>query len=205
MQRNSIPEAINRSSQNSLQCNRSTENSLRRHQQQNNDAKESADEWPIQLSNVRINRSNPAKRKWKSFPSIHASKCQAISVDDDHEIQQLTVNTDRQTSADQDGNIKHSEVPKFDKPTEMLQCFSDFHDPEHSQTKRQVSAESLAIALKSTIEYTFHVLNECVPDLVCKHGAYNVAAATAGDFHRIVLPNLEDVLNLLRQRQQRQH
>jgi hypothetical protein len=61
------------------------------------------------------------------------------------------------------------------------------------------TAESLAIALKSTLQYTFHLLNEFAPELVRRHAHQNVAAVRNGDVFNVFLPNLREVLVRLRQ------
>ena len=63
----------------------------------------------------------------------------------------------------------------------------------------EITAEPLAIALKSTIKYTFHLLNEFAPELLRPHANHNVTALTNGDFFSIILPNLQEVLARLRQ------
>ena len=63
----------------------------------------------------------------------------------------------------------------------------------------EITAESLAIALESTIKYTFHLLNEFAPELLRNHANHNVTALKNGDFFSIILPNLQAVLARLRQ------
>ena len=62
------------------------------------------------------------------------------------------------------------------------------------------TAASLAIALKSTLEYTFRLLSEIAPATLRPYAGANVDALTRGDFHNVVLPNLQDVINTLNRR-----
>jgi hypothetical protein len=62
-----------------------------------------------------------------------------------------------------------------------------------------VSAECLAFALESTLQYTFQLLNEFAPELVRQHAHHNHSAMRNGDYFSIILPNLQDVLAKLRQ------
>lgn len=62
------------------------------------------------------------------------------------------------------------------------------------------SAESLAIALESAIRYTLLLLSEIAPAEVRPYAAANVAALSRGEFHCVVLPNLQDVFNNLTRR-----
>ncbi len=64
-----------------------------------------------------------------------------------------------------------------------------------SAMKQTATAESLAFALESTIKYTFHLLSEIAPAVLRPYAAANVAAMSSGDFHSVVLPDLQDVLN----------
>ena len=63
----------------------------------------------------------------------------------------------------------------------------------------EITAESLAIALESTIKYTFHLLNEFAPELLRRRANHNGSALTNGDFCSVILPNLQEVLARLRQ------
>jgi hypothetical protein len=58
------------------------------------------------------------------------------------------------------------------------------------------TAASLAIALKSTLEYTFRLLSEIAPATLRPDAGANVDALIRGDYHNVVLPNLQDVIDL---------
>jgi hypothetical protein len=62
------------------------------------------------------------------------------------------------------------------------------------------TAETLAIALESTLKYTFRLLSEIAPASLRPYAGANVDALTRGDFHNVVLPNLQDVINTLNRR-----
>jgi hypothetical protein len=62
-----------------------------------------------------------------------------------------------------------------------------------------VSAESLALALESTLKYTFHLLNEFAPEMVRRHVAVIVPAMRYGEYYKVILPNQQEVLAILRQ------
>lgn len=107
---------------------------------------------------------------------------------------------------DQSGNV-HKDTPlrdalrgeEFDE-TKVLQFPTEDRNSENAaQSIIPGTAESLAIALKSTLQYTFHLLNEFAPELVRQHAHQNVAAVRNGDFFNVFLPNLQEVLARLRQ------
>jgi hypothetical protein len=82
----------------------------------------------------------------------------------------------------------------------MLQFPTRFRvSEEQSLSQIPVSAESLAFALESTLKYTFHLLNEFAPEMVRRHVAVNVSAMRYGEYYRVILPNLQEVLAILRQ------
>lgn len=96
-----------------------------------------------------------------------------------------------------DVNIQKAE---FDESLRILQFPTRFRvSEEQSLSQTQVSAESLAFALESTLKYTFHLLNEFAPEMVRRHVAVNVSAMRYGEYYRIILPNLQEVLAILRQ------
>jgi hypothetical protein len=83
---------------------------------------------------------------------------------------------------------------------EVLQFPNEHRASENTlQSQLPDSAESLAIALESTINYTFHLLNEFAPELLRRHAHHNVTAVRNSDFFSVIMPNLQEVLARLRQ------
>jgi hypothetical protein len=68
-----------------------------------------------------------------------------------------------------------------------------------TQQAKYVKAPARSI-MESTLKYTFRLLSEIAPATLRPYAGANVDALTRGDFHNVVLPNLQDVINTLNRR-----
>ena len=63
---------------------------------------------------------------------------------------------------------------------------------------KKKSVEFLAIALETSVVYSYQLLNEFAPETVRRNAAHNALAMLNGDYHSVILPDIQVVLVRLR-------
>ena len=77
-------------------------------------------------------------------------------------------------------------------------CNECTHNDTVGISAKTKSVESLAIALEKSVVYSYHLLNEFAPEIVRRNAAHNALAMQNGDYHSVILPDLQIVLARLR-------
>ena len=67
-----------------------------------------------------------------------------------------------------------------------------------SLSAKSKSVEALSIALEKSVVYSYHLLNEFAPEIVRRNAAHNALAMQNGEYHSVILPDLQIVLARLR-------
>jgi hypothetical protein len=70
--------------------------------------------------------------------------------------------------------------------------------PAASLSEKSKSVEALSIALEKSVVYSYHLLNEFAPEIVRRNAAHNALAMQNGEYHSVILPDLQIVLARLR-------
>ena len=63
-----------------------------------------------------------------------------------------------------------------------------------------MAADEVAVALAAMCEYTLSLLSACAPEALRPFAPHNMQAIINKDFHRVTLPSLQEVENIIRNR-----
>ena len=81
-------------------------------------------------------------------------------------------------------------------------CTSHATSNSYSTTKvvGLMAAAEIAVALEAMCKFTLRLLSACAPEALRPFAAHNLQAIMNKDFHRVVLPSLEEVETIVRNR-----
>ena len=89
-------------------------------------------------------------------------------------------------------------IQKAGQAQKRTKCSAAAAADAASLSAKSKSVEALSIALEKSVVYSYHLLNEFAPEIVRRNAAHNALAMQNGEYHSVILPDLQIVLARLR-------